>query len=104
MELDSELYQPYRILSDIYFNKGYTKYEEYLELDEKAKSAYGTEADQLVEDRDSTKLKAYNDFTRAKQYLEEVPNLTENSSELKYVKSRMDTIDQLLEATQKDFF
>lgn len=104
LELDSELYQPYRILSDIYFNKGYIKYEEYLELDEKAKTAYGTEADQLVEDRDSTKLNAHNDFIKAKSYLEEVPKLTENSSELKYVKSRMDTINQLLEATQKDFF
>ncbi len=104
LEYDSELYQPYRILSDIYFSKGYLKYEKYLELEEEAKNAYGTEADELVEKRDSTKLNAYNDFSKAKHYLEEVPKLTENSSELKYVKSRMDTIDQLLEATQKDFF
>ena len=51
-----------------------------------------------------TKLNANNDFSKAKHYLEEVPKLTQNSSELKYVKSRMDTINQLLEATQKDFF
>jgi tetratricopeptide (TPR) repeat protein len=104
LELDSELYQPFRILSDIYFNKGYKKYEDYLVLEEKAKDAYGTEADELVELRDNTKLGAHNNFTKAKHYLEEVPKLTENSSELKYVKSKMDTIDQLLEATQKDFF
>ncbi|MFC1887509.1 tetratricopeptide repeat protein [Candidatus Cloacimonadota bacterium] len=104
LELDSELYQPFRILSDIYFSKGYNNYEEYLVLEEKAKDAYGTEADELVEQRDNTKLNAHNDFSKAKHYLEEVPKLTENSSELKYVRSRMDTIDQLLEATQKDFF
>jgi len=104
LELDSSLYQSFRILSDIYFAKGYEKYESYLSLEEKAKDAYGTEADELVEQRDSTKLAANNDFSKAKHYLEEVPKLTENSSELKYVKSRMETINQLLEATQKDFF
>ncbi|KQC06581.1 MAG: hypothetical protein APR54_07055 [Candidatus Cloacimonas sp. SDB] len=104
LEIDPELYQPYRILSDIYFAKGYEKYEEYLALDEKAQNAYGTEADELVDERDNVKMIANSNFTQAKQYLEEVPKFTENSSELKYIKSRMSTIEQLLKATQKDFF
>jgi len=104
LELNSSLYQPFRILSDIYFAKGYMKYESYLILEEESKNAYGTEADELIEKRDSTKLEAYNNFSKAKHYLEEVPGLTQNSSEIKYVRSRLDTINQLLDATQKDFF
>jgi tetratricopeptide (TPR) repeat protein len=104
LEYNSDLYQPYRILSDINFAKGYIKYEKYLKLEEEAKTAYGTQADELVEKRDQAKAEAQDYFVKADTFLDEVLIRTSSPSEIKYVKSRKETLKQLLEATKKDFF
>ncbi|MBN1327561.1 MAG: tetratricopeptide repeat protein [Candidatus Cloacimonetes bacterium] len=104
IQLDPELYQPYRILSEIYQSRGYAQYEEFLRLEEEAKSAYGKEADELVDKRDLAKSNAYNHFVRSKEYLEETKTRTDNRSEMKYIESRENTLNKLMEATKKDFF
>ncbi len=104
LEIDPEQFQPYRILSDTYFAKGYNKYEQFLKLEEEAKAAYGDKADQLTEERDKVKGEANDYFVQAENYLNEDQKRTDNSSELKYIKSRKETLKQLLNATKKDFF
>jgi tetratricopeptide (TPR) repeat protein len=104
LSIDDNLYQPYRILSEINFSLGYERYEKYLELEEKAKDVYGEEADRLVQERDSQKEKANNYLSKADEYLKKAKARTKSSSELRYIKARKATIDQLLKATEKGFF
>ncbi|MBN1949479.1 MAG: hypothetical protein JW784_07020, partial [Candidatus Cloacimonetes bacterium] len=104
LELDNTMYQPYRILSDIYFAKGYEKYENYLQLEEQAKTAYGQQADELVDKRDLAKAAAHDLFLQSDSFLNEALARTDNLSEEKYIKSRKQTLEQLLNATKKDFF
>ncbi|MBN2460806.1 MAG: tetratricopeptide repeat protein [Candidatus Cloacimonetes bacterium] len=104
INMDPALYQPYRILSEIYQSRGYSKYEEYLDLEERARNAYGKEADELVERRDQTKDVSHNHFIKSMEYLTEARNRTDNRNELRYLASNEETLKQLLDATKKDFF
>ncbi len=104
LAINDNLYQPYRILSEINFALGYKKYEKFLELEEKAKEVYGEEADRLVMERDEEKEKAHNYFLKANEFLKKAKARTKSSSELRYIKARKATIDQLLKATEKGFF
>lgn len=104
LALDNTLYQPYRIISEISFSRGYIKYEEFLKIEEEAKTVYGEEADRLVEKRDSVKKQANDLFLVSKEKLAEAKARTKSSSELRYIKSRNATLDQLLKATEKGFF
>lgn len=104
LDIDPEQFQPYRILSDVAFARGYEKYEKFLQLEEEAKTAYGEKADELTELRDQVKGQANDYFTQADNYLNEDKKRTNNSSELKYIRSRKETLKQLFEVTKKDFF
>ncbi|MFO7896842.1 MAG: tetratricopeptide repeat protein [Candidatus Cloacimonadales bacterium] len=104
IKIDAEKYQPYRIISDLSFERGYAKYEEFLELEEKAKTVYGEEADRLVDERDRVKQVAYEFFEDSKEYLNKAKAKTSSNSEIRYINSRMETLNQLLKATEKDFF
>ena len=106
IEFDPTLYQPYRILAEISFDRGYQKYEEYLKLDEDVRSGkfYGEELDKLVEKRDKVKEKAYTYFLKSDEYLNQAKDRTESESELKYIKSKRDSLKQLLAATKKEWF
>lgn len=104
IEIDPNQFQPYRILSDVYFAKGYKKYEAFLKLEEDAKAAYGEEADRLTDERDKVKGEANDLFKKSDAFLNEDKKRTKNSSELKYINSRKETLKKLLEVTKKDFF
>jgi tetratricopeptide (TPR) repeat protein len=104
IEIDAEKYQPYRIISDLSFDQGYAKYEEFIKLEEDAKTVYGEEADRLVEERDRVKQVANEFFQAAKEYLNKAKARTNSNSEKRYISSRMETINQLLKATEKGFF
>ena len=104
LKIDENLYQPYRIISEIKFAKGYLKYEKFLKLEEEAKNVYGAEADRLVEERDAVKKEANDLFIASQNYLDKAKERTESSSELRYIKARKATLKQLLEATEKGFF
>lgn len=102
--IDPELYQPYRVLSEINFSLGYNKYERFLKLEEEAKTVYGDDADRLVAERDKEKESAHSYLVKADDYLQQAKARTKSSSELRYIKSRKATYDQLLKATEKGFF
>lgn len=104
IELNADLYEPYKILAQVYQMVGYKKYEDYLELDEKAKNAYGTEADKLVEQRDSKREAAHNDFLQSSEYLDEARNRTNDPGKLNDIAKRKETINKLLDATKKEWF
>jgi len=104
IELDPKIYEPYKILAQIYQNLGYSKYEEYLNLDEKAKKAYGDEADRLVQKRDTVKGVANDYFVKSGNYLNEAKKRTNNTSVLKDIDSRRKILKQLLDATKKGWF
>ena len=104
LELSPKDYQAFRILSEIYQGRGYVKYEKYLDYDEKTKDLYGTEADEMIEKRDTAKQEAYDLFTASMEYLKQAKGLTSQPSELGYITERQKTLKQLLEATKKSFF
>jgi len=106
IEMNADLYQPYRILSEIYQARGYIKYEKYLDLDKKVNSGtiFGKDLDNLVEERDKIKSQANADFVKSREYLDKAKGKTESASEFRYIKSRKETLKQLLDATKKDFF
>ncbi len=106
IEMDPALYQPYRILAEIYFDRGYKKYEEYLKIEDDIKSGkyYGEELDNLVDKRDKVKEKGYNFFLKSQSYLDQAKERTESESELKYIVSKKETLKQLLAATKKEWF
>jgi tetratricopeptide (TPR) repeat protein len=104
LKLNPDEYQGYRILSEIYQGKGYIKYEQFLEYEEKAKTLYGKDADDMIDLRDATKQEAYDFFTSSNQYLQEAKSRTSAASELGYIREREKTLAQLLEATKKSFF
>ncbi|MDP8221484.1 MAG: tetratricopeptide repeat protein [Candidatus Stygibacter frigidus] len=104
LKLAPKDYQALRILSEIYQGRGYVKYEKYLEYDEKTKDLYGTEADDMIEKRDTAKQQAYDLFTNSMEYVSQAKSLTSQASELGYITEREKTLKQLLEATKKSFF
>jgi len=104
INMDANLYQPYRILLEIYQKRGYSRYEAYLDLEERARNAYGKEADELVEQRDREKDGAHALFLKSQEYLNQARARTDNRSELNYLDSTQATLSQLLDATKKDFF
>jgi len=104
LKLNPQDYQAYRILSEIYQGKGYIEYEKYLKYDEQTKGLYGTEADAMIEKRDTAKNNANGLFTTSMNHLKQAKALTTQASELGYIKEREKTLEQLLKATKKDFF
>ncbi len=104
LELYPEDYSAYRILSEIYQGRGYIKYEQYLDYEEKTKGLYGKEADDMIEKRDAAKQEAYELFTGSQEYLQQAKSRTSQPSELGYISEREKTLKQLLEATKKTFF
>lgn len=104
IELDATLPDSYKLLSQSYQLKGYKKYEDYLNLDEKARKAYGPEADKLIKQRDGKKISAHDDFLKSKEYLRKYAARAKSSGVAADVKSRNDTLKQLLDATKKEFF
>lgn len=103
-ELNPELYEPYKILAQVFQLIGYQKYEEFLQLEEQAKEAYGTQADELVEERDKVKKTANDYFVQSAEYLDEAKIRTDSVSALKEIKSRSEVLKKLLEATKSDWF
>ena len=103
-ELSPELHEPYKILAQVYQLIGYQKYEEFLQLEEQAKEAYGTQADELVEQRDKVKKTANEYFVQSGKYLDEANIRTDSVSALKEIKSRREVLKKLLEATKSDWF
>ncbi|MCF7919758.1 MAG: tetratricopeptide repeat protein [Candidatus Cloacimonetes bacterium] len=104
LELDMENYQAFRILSEIYQDKGYVEYEKFLDFEEKAKTLYGDEADAMIEKRDNAKDSANKSFQKSKEYLDEAEKRTTLDSEMRYIKQRRATLQQLLDVTKKSFF
>lgn len=106
IEADPSVYQAYRILSELNQARGYSKYEEYLKLDERSTSGevYGAELDDLVVKRDQIKNDANAYFVKSQKFLDDSKEKTDSSAELKYIQSRRETLKKLLEATKKDFF
>jgi tetratricopeptide (TPR) repeat protein len=104
IEKDPSNYKPYLTLAKMYQQIGYKKYENYLSLEEKAKEAYGAEADKLVQQRDSQRDAANSDFTTALDYLQKTKDRTDSNSALREIASRKKLLNQLLEATKSSFF
>ena len=104
LELDEEIYEPHMVLAQIYQATGYTKYEKYLELDEKAKEVYGAEADRIVQQRDQIKADAHADFVKSESNLDKAKEKTNSNSVLKDIERRRTILTKLLDATKKGFF
>ncbi len=103
LQLNSEMATPYKILSQVYQLKGYKKYEKYIDLDEKARKAYGAEADRLIKEKNKNKYDAHADFVKAQEYLNEYAKRAKSISAKNDIKKRRETLKQLLDATKKDF-
>ena len=103
LDLSPQDFQAFRILSEIYQSRGYTEYEKYLVYDKEVKDLYGTEADEMIEKRDTAKQEAYKLFTASMEYISQAKALTSQPNELGYITVREKTLKQLLEATKSRF-
>ncbi len=103
VELKPDMAISYKLLSQAYQLKGYKKYEKYIALDEKARKAYGKEADRLISEKNKFKSSAHADFVKAQDYLNEYAKRAKSISAKNDIKKRRDTLKQLLDATKKDF-
>jgi tetratricopeptide (TPR) repeat protein len=107
MGLDNTQYEPYLILAQVYFNYGYTKYEKFLDYEEKYQDKsiyYGEAADKLVEDRDKVKQEAYDFFCQDETYLNKAQERADDPSVLKEIKGKRELMKQLKTATKPGGF
>lgn len=104
LTLDENIYEPYMLLSQIYQVRGYTKYEEFLKLEEQARAAYGREADRLVSERDKARNEANEMFSRSRQYLDSAEAKTSEPSVRRDISNRKQLLSQLIEETRRTFF
>ncbi len=102
--IDESVYEPYLMMSQIFQIRAYTKYEKFLELDEKAKTAYGAEADALVSQRDKTKNESHELFVKAGEFLDNTLKRTDEPSVRRDVSGRRTLLNQLIEETKRTFF
>ena len=98
------LYEPYKIQSQLYQTTGYKKYETYLNIEEELKTKYGKEADQLTAKRDKLKASANADFKKSMEFLNKAIEKTDNNSVKSDLEKRKVTLNKLLKATKEGFF
>lgn len=104
ISLNPDLYEPYMLLSQIYQVRGYSRYETFLTLEEQARTAYGSEADRLVADRDRARNEANELFIRADQYLDSAATKTGEPSVARDITTRKQLLSQLIAETRRTFF
>ena len=102
--LNPDTYEPYMLLSQIYQIRGYSKYEEFITLEEQARTAFGSEADRLVAERDRAKNEANQLFIRANGYLDNAGSKTTEPSVVRDIGNRKQLLGQLIEETRRTFF
>ncbi|MBM4399315.1 MAG: tetratricopeptide repeat protein [Candidatus Cloacimonetes bacterium] len=96
---DSALYQPYIILATINQRNGSTKYNQFIDLEKKAREAYGKTADRLVKERDTARIAANGLFRRAEEQLKAAKNRTSEPEVLLDVDNKLATLSQLISQT-----
>jgi tetratricopeptide (TPR) repeat protein len=104
MNLDPDLYEPYMLLSQIAQIRGYSRYETFIDVDERAREAYGSEANRLISQRDSARNDANNFFTASKNHLETAQTKTNEASIIRDINARKQVLNQLIEETKPTFF
>ncbi len=107
IEIDPEHHEAYLVLAFVNQSLGYAKYEQYLDYEEKYKDKsvyYGKKADELVEKRDKVKSEAYDYFVKSEEYLDQAAEKTKDTSVLKDIKAKKQTLNQLKNATKKGAF
>ena len=104
IELDPNLYESYMILSQVYQIRGYSKYEEFIDLEEEARAAFGSEANRLVAERDEARNEANRLFTTADQYLDMAAERTGEPTVTRDISNRKQLLSQLINETRRTFF
>jgi len=104
IELDPDLYESYMILSQIYQIRGYNEYEKFLNLEEEARGAFGSEANRLVAERDEARNEANSLFTTADQYLDMAAQRTGEPTVTRDITNRKQLLSQLIDETRRTFF
>ncbi|MFA5499069.1 MAG: tetratricopeptide repeat protein [Candidatus Cloacimonadia bacterium] len=102
--LDSNLPEPYMLNAQIAQIRGYAKYEQFIDLEEKAKEAYGSEANRLIAERDQTKNEANKLFLSADKNLDTAISKTNDQGLIRDLRGRKQMLMQLIDQTKKSFF
>jgi predicted Zn-dependent protease len=102
--LNPELPESYMLYAQIGQIRGYAKYEQFIDLEEKAKAAYGAEANRLIGERDQTKSEANQLFVAADKNLDVAITKAGDSSLVRDLKNRKQAVKQLIDQTKKSFF
>lgn len=102
--LDSSLYEPYTLMAQVNQIRGYAKYEAFLDYEEKAKTAFGTEADNLIERRNRARSEAHELFQQADRQLVAALEHTTVPSIEREINSRRQLLEQLINETRRTFF
>ena len=97
---NSQLYQPYIILSSVAQVKGTEQYNRMADLEKQLDKAVGKKANQLKKDRDAAKSSALNFLRNAKSQLESARSRATDNSALADINSRINSVNNMINQIQ----
>lgn len=97
---NSQLYQPYIILSSVAQVKGTEQYNRMADLEKQLDKAVGKKANQLKKDRDTAKSSALNFLRNAKSQLESARSRATDNSALADINSRINSVNGMINQIQ----
>lgn len=100
---DSSLYQPYMILASINQRKGSDKYNQFIDLEKRARESYGKTADRLGKERDAARIAANNLFKKAEEQLKAAKARTNEPEIISDVDSKLANLTQLINQSGKTY-
>ncbi|HOD18320.1 MAG TPA: tetratricopeptide repeat protein [Candidatus Cloacimonadota bacterium] len=98
---DPTLYQPYVILATINQRRGSEKYNQFIDLEKKAREAYGRTATRLSKERDAARIAANAYFRKADEQLRAAKVRTDEPEALSDINSKLTLMAQLIDQTSK---
>lgn len=105
LEIDPNQPEPYIVLGEIDYARGYENYQQFVEYDNRAKDPeLSSEYEENNRLRKLYKQRANDFFVSAKQYYQKADSLTEEFFMQQRIQERLDVIDQLIEETKFDPF
>lgn len=104
LELLPDSHEPYLLLAQIEQIRGYAKYDEFINLEEKARESFGREADRLIDQRDEARSDANRLFKNAMTHLNTAYSKTVEPAVQRDINGRRQTLNPLIQETERTFF
>lgn len=100
---NATLYQPYIILATINQRYGTDKYNQFIDLEKKAREAFGKTAERLGKERDAARISANGSFRKADEQLRAAKIRTNEPEVISDVDGKLSVLAQLINQTAKAY-